>query len=317
MTLAHWARLIFVATALCGCSDGDDAGAGNGVENVPYPPPAPDDCIQDVTPGHQTLSCDELTFELTVPESCLERACGLIFDTHGYGMAGELENLHTRLRDLGGAAGYIVVNPNAPGQVPATAWDAEHDDHVFAFMQRVMNVWHVDRKRIHFTGYSQGGWMTWRFACAHADILASVAPLAAGTSTEGGSSCAFTGDAVPSRALPILFAHGTADGLVPFSTAEAQRDAVIAAWGLQPTEILMTGPDYEWQRYTNSSGAVLEFAKHDWSTEFVLPTLPALKGHCFPGSGEFLGCGAETSFNWGEAVLRFFQDHPMPRSSLP
>jgi hypothetical protein len=66
----------------------------------PYPPPAPDDCITSVEPGKQTLNCDGLSFELTVPAVCLERACGLIMDVHGFGMNAEIMELHTKLRVL-------------------------------------------------------------------------------------------------------------------------------------------------------------------------------------------------------------------------
>jgi poly(3-hydroxybutyrate) depolymerase len=296
-----------------GCSDASEERSGTGGTGgaAPYPAPVPDDCIQQVTPGAQTLACDGLTFELSVPEACLSAPCGLIVDTHGYGMIANLQDLHTKLRELGNAAGYIVVNPSAPGEVLATSWKTENDAQVYAFMQRVIAAWHVDPKRIHFTGYSQGGWMTWRFACKHADLIASVAPLSAGTTTPGGESCTFAGDQLPARKLPILFAHGTTDGLVDFSTAVAQRDTVLAAWQLDAPETVASGPDYEWTRRTGADGAIFEFIQHDWETAFNLGATP-LKGHCFPGSGEFLGCGADTAFNWGQTVLKFFQDHPMP-----
>ena len=297
----HEVSLVIFAFALIGCS-GDDE--GNGGTSEPYPPPAPDDCIQDVTPGHQTLTCDGLSFELSVGDVCLHRACGLIVDTHGFGMNGELMDLHSHLRALGNPAGYIVVNPSSPGTLGSSSWTEANDDQVFAFMQRVINVWHVNPKKIHFTGYSQGGWMTWRFACKHADMIASIAPLAAGT------SCTFSATQ-PSRELPIFYVHGTTDGLVPFATAVAQRDAVIAAWGFSPTEIVSSGSDHEWTRYTNENGNVFEFAQHNWETSFMLGGL-ALRGHCVPGSGEFRGCGADTAFNWGESVLSFFQRHPLP-----
>lgn len=36
--------------------------------------------------------------------------------------------------------------------------------------------WQIDPMRIHMTGFSQGGALSWRFICDHADVLASVAP---------------------------------------------------------------------------------------------------------------------------------------------
>jgi pimeloyl-ACP methyl ester carboxylesterase len=292
-----------------GCGSDDSSGPTT-PPPAPYPPPAPDDCIVDVDTPKQTLTCHGLSFELTVPAVCRERACGLIMDVHGFGMNGAIEEIHTKLSVLAEGPGYIVVQPSAPGPVLASAWSNMHDEPVFNIMQHVINVWHVDKKRVHFDGYSMGGWMTWRFICAHADIIASAAPIAAGAGGSGGS-CEFSDAQKPARELPIFYTHGTTDGLVSFNTATVMRDAIIAAWGLREKEVVAEGADYKWLRYDNAKGTVFEFAQHDWQTAFSLGSTP-LKGHCFPGNGDLLGCGADTAFNWGEAVLDFFRRHPMP-----
>ncbi len=283
-------------------------------------PPTPDSCITSVAPGTQHLECEGLQFDLTVPDVCLTRRCGLITDVHGFAMNGEVMNQHSRMREIAGPEGFIVLQPWAPGTLLTSAWSANNDVQVRALMQHVMDVWHVDPKRIHFDGYSMGGWMTWRFLCKYSDILASVAPIAAG-SQQGG--CPFVAPDLPARAVPILYTHGRTDGLVSFDTAITQRDAVLAAWypGVQP-QIVAQDTDYEWARYTNADGNVFEFIQHDWECQISLGTL-ALKGHCFPGVDDAgLGCAAlpdggvvasaSHQMNWGETVLRFFLDHPMP-----
>jgi dienelactone hydrolase len=121
----------------------------------------------------------------------------------------------------------------------------------------------VDKKRVHFDGYSMGGWMTWRFICAHADIIASAAPIAAGS---GGASCEFSDAQKPVRELPIFYTHGTTDGLVSFNTATTMRDAIISAWGLRQKDVVAEGADYKWLRYDNAKGTIFEFAQHDWQT---------------------------------------------------
>lgn len=249
-----------------------------------------------------------------MPDVCLTKACGLIMDVHGFGMNGALQEAHSKMASIAGPKGYIVVQPSAPGGLLKSGWSAANDDQVFAIMNRVISVWHVDAKRVHFDGYSMGGWMTWRFICKHADVIASAAPLSAGAQANGGA-CAFSGAEMPPRQVPIFYTHGTTDGLVPFSSAGPQRDAVIAAWGLDKKETVASGPDYEWTRYTNADGGLLEFAQHDWACNFTLGSL-ALKGHCFPGvgaNGEFLGClySGPNAFVWGEEVLKFFEAHPM------
>src|SRR5205814_1357185 len=125
----------------------------------------------------------------------------------------------------GRAHGYLVVQPNANPDPPLASWKpATDDDKIFAFIQLAASVFHADPNRIHFTGFSQGGAMTWRFLCKHADLFASVAPAAE-------AACAFSGADLPAREIPVLYMHGTVDGLVDFkSIAIPQRDAVIAGW---------------------------------------------------------------------------------------
>lgn len=288
-------------------SGGSDAGS-DAAAPEPYPSPEPDDCITDVTPGNQELECEGLSFLLTVPESCLDEPCGLITDVHGFGMNAQLMEQHSQMQVNATKKGYIVLQPSAPGQILQSSWSAANDDQVLALMHHVIDVWHVDRKRIHFDGYSMGGWMTWRFICNHADLIASAAPISAGYQMGG---CAFSGDSMPSRQIPIFYTHGRDDGLVPFSQAEDIVARVTSAWysGVEP-EIVGEADDYQWARYRNDEGNMFEFVQHDWRCDFSLGNL-ALKGHCFPGSDQFLGCGADNPFVWGETVLQFFIDHPM------
>ena len=260
----------------------------------------------------QPFTCGGLKFNLSVPDDCLTQPCGLIADVHGFGMNAQIMEVHTKMAEIATAKGYIVMQPSAPGTAGTASWSASNDAQVWAILQSVMNVWHTDPKRFHFDGYSQGGWMTWRFICNHADMLASAAPIAAGAGATG-NSCGFNDAEMPAREIPILHTHGRQDGLVDFSTTITERDALLAAWKMgDPTTIAgAPGTDYQWDRYTNANGTVYEFAQHDWTCDFVLAGRP-IKGHCFPGSGDFLGCGATNPYIWAEKVLQFFIDHPAP-----
>jgi dienelactone hydrolase len=298
---------------------GRSADGGHDLTPIPFQAATPDDCITSVTAGHQTLMCDGLSFELNVPDVCLSKTCGFITDVHGFGMNGDIQGLHSTMRELGAANGYIVMQPSAPGAVLSSAWSPSNDSQVYSLMQRVISVFHVDPRKIHFDGYSMGAWMTWRFVCAHSDILASAAPISGGLQPD--MSCPFGGDAGAIHQIPILYTHGRNDGLVNFSQAIAERDAVVAAWfpGASPT-VVAEASDYEWDRYTNAAGNVFEFVQHDWACGFSLGSI-ALKGHCFPGSPQFLGCGRreteggadagiEYPFRWADTVIQFFVNHP-------
>jgi poly(3-hydroxybutyrate) depolymerase len=199
--------------------------------------------------------------------------------------------------------------------IPTSSWDGMggNDDQVLAIMQHVIDVFHVDEDRVHMAGYSQGGAMTWRFLCKHSDMLASVAPIAAGAPSAAFKGCAFSATDKPAHERSVFYTHGTTDGLVAFSTAEPQRDAVISTWNMKEKEVLAEGDDHKWTRWENDNGTVFEFMQHDWATTINLGAQP-LEGHCFPGGSGILGCGKMNGvIVWGEDVMKFFMAHPRPK----
>ncbi len=271
--------------------------------------PTPSGCITEIAAGTRTFGCDGLKYDVTVPAACVAGGCGLVLDVHGATMSGKMEDNNTGLRALGDKYGYVVVNPNANPAPPSAAWKPDIDDaKVFAFLELALKTLAVDRNRVHMTGFSQGGMMTSRFLCRHADVFASVAPAA-------GTGCTFKGSDTPSREVAVLYLHGETDALVAYGLGTAQRDAAVAAWKLGPETTLASDGSHKWTRRTSPSGTVFEFIQHRYeASSFVL------KGHCYPGSkdlkggepGQLFGFGCEgtNAFVWGEAVMKFFRDHP-------
>jgi dienelactone hydrolase len=297
-------------TAADTSSSGDADSSSTG---EPFPEPVPDDCITEVSAGHHELTCDGLVYDVEIPPQCLLEPCGMIFDVHGLSMSAQMQNACTNMRALGVEHGFIVVQPNADPPPPAANWIPEVDDaKVFDMMQRTAAAFHVDPDRWHFTGFSQGGFMTWRFACAHADVLASVAPAAACGSDFPITDCQFTKDEAPSDPLDILYMHGTADLVVNWSCAYPRRDAVIAHFGLGDMEVLVDEPDVRRTRWSTDD-VTFEMVEHDYTGDS-----PLAGGHCIPGAddpadapGQFVPVSCDDPFEmvWGHEVVQFFLEH--------
>ena len=299
------------STAVDTSSSGDAESSSTGEA---FPEPVPDDCITDVTAGHHEVTCDGLVYDVEIPPQCLLEPCGMIFDVHGLAMSAQMQNACTNMRALGVEHGFIVVQPNADPPPPAANWIPEIDDpKVFDMMQRTAAAFHVDPDRWHFTGFSQGGFMTWRFACAHADVLASVAPAAACGTDFPITDCQFTKDEAPAEPLDILYMHGTADLVVNWSCAYPRRDAVIAHFGLGDIEVLLDAPDVRRTRWSTDE-MVFEMVEHDYTGD-----TPIAGGHCMPGAddpndapGQIVPASCDDPFEmvWGEEAIAFFVDHP-------
>lgn len=111
---------------------------------------------------------------------------------------------------------FMVVYPRGTGQLPT--WNARNccgyairndiDDIGFfrALLEKLGRDYAIDRKRIYFTGISNGAMMSYRVACEMSEQVAAIAPV------EG----ALNVDCHPSKPVSVLIFHGTADRLVPF-----------------------------------------------------------------------------------------------------
>jgi polyhydroxybutyrate depolymerase len=67
----------------------------------------------------------------------------------------------------------------------------------------------VDPRRIFVVGHSNGGFMSYRMACDHADLIAAIASLA-------GATFAMPEDCRPSAPVAMLQIHGTADDTIRY-----------------------------------------------------------------------------------------------------
>ncbi|HEX5064039.1 MAG TPA: hypothetical protein VFV99_31885 [Kofleriaceae bacterium] len=287
-----------------------------------------DPCFPSPHAGHTIYTCMGLAFDVEVPAACIAGGCGIILDVHGLTMSAAMEDANTELRARGGAAGFVVIQPSANPAPPQSSFSPVDDDpKIWDFLTRAVAVYHIDSHRIHVTGFSQGGFMTWRFLCAHADVLASVAPGAAATNCPPflpTPACSFTGAEIPSQQIPVLYMHGTHDDdYVPYSCAQPQVDAMVAAWGLTSNGVIASSSMYRRSRWTSASGTVVELLSHDYSSEAQVPLVSQTKllGHCYPGStdpgnqpGQLFSfkCEQTAAFTWGTEVVAFFQAHPRP-----
>jgi polyhydroxybutyrate depolymerase len=68
----------------------------------------------------------------------------------------------------------------------------------------------IASNRVHVTGYSNGGYMAYRMACDHADVIASIVPIGAATWNDP-TMCA------PSAPLHVLHIHGDQDIWVQYN----------------------------------------------------------------------------------------------------
>ena len=259
-----------------------------------------------VTPGvEKSFPCDGVNVWVALPAQCQSKRCGLVFNIHGGGMTDHATmDQATNMIALGAAADYVVVHPHKG------TWSVASDkDVVFELIEQAIVAFDIDPARVHSTGYSQGGQISWALGCEHADVIASIAPA---EEINRVSDCWKT-STLPARELPILFAYGKRDSIGGGYAAAQQLAADVASTSH------MTGPEtiagapntrYLRQRWTSASGTVLELISHDYTSTGVGGILA---GHCLPmATGTtFVSCSTPVDYDWGAEVVRFFVAHPI------
>jgi polyhydroxybutyrate depolymerase len=141
----------------------------------------------------------------------------LVMMLHGYGSANILTEDYFAMSSLADEHGFFYVAPN--GTFDSTDhrfWNAtdaccdfDHtgiDDsgYLASLITQTQAAYNIDPARIYVMGHSNGGYMSHRLACDHADVFAAIASYA-GAVWSDPTKCN------PSGPIAILQAHGTAD----------------------------------------------------------------------------------------------------------
>ena len=314
-------RIAVVAVFAVACGGGSGISQDSGIDStivIDASPPTPSGCITDITPGDHTFTCDGLQVDMRVPAACEAPGCGLILELHGDTGTGLLMDAHTKLRDLGDQHGYIVLAPTGPPWPggPGSTWSSANDPMLVDIVHQFAAVFRVDPKKIHVTGFSRGGFVTWRLLCDHADLFASAAPGGAGDGTSFDEVTCFSQSRAPSRPIPITFLMGRTDMSVGYPSMATIRDAAIASYNLSGPQVLAMDDNYSHNQWNGST--VLETFDHAYQTVPDGPWADA-GGHCIAGSTMdpyapqyAIPCKLPNAFVWGDEVMRFFMDHPLP-----
>jgi polyhydroxybutyrate depolymerase len=142
----------------------------------------------------------------------------LLIALHGRLGTGKMMIKQTHFNEIADREGFIVVYPEGSKRGWADGRGITHADKRgvddVAFIDKLMKVlkekFSINHTRIYIAGHSNGGFMAQRLAIERSHQFAAIAVVAASLSESLASR--FT----PSRPMPILFIHGTADPVTPY-----------------------------------------------------------------------------------------------------
>jgi polyhydroxybutyrate depolymerase len=112
-----------------------------------------------------------------------------------------------------------TVNSDGEQFWNATEWccgaasGVDDSSYLIGLVDEISAVWNVDPKRVFFAGHSNGGFMSYRLACDHADKIAGIVSLAGATHLDAD-------DCNPSEPVSVLQIHGDLDDTVQYLGVE-------------------------------------------------------------------------------------------------
>lgn len=217
---------------------GDDASTGEDAGPEDPPPPG----VGDLTPGKSTLTWSVAgkprTIELVVPSAITTQAVPLVIALHGNGDTAPNFMATRGLAQLAESKGFVVAAPqgitqniNVSGQqVNGVSWDAYRtlgEGNIDLALldelrdQLVTPGGQIDAKRVIVFGYSQGGYLAFRYGIDEAAKLACASVAAASSPLGTGYIANAT------RKIPYALTIGDKD--YGISQARAAKTALTSA----------------------------------------------------------------------------------------
>jgi polyhydroxybutyrate depolymerase len=226
----------------------------------------------------------------------------IVFDFHGYEEGAQVQVIMSEWGPVADAHKFVVIYPQGLGS--PVRWDTALGSADLSYfghlLDQVESDLCVDQRRVFVEGLSMGAFMSSSIACQFSDRVAAVG-LVAGIRDPAG--CA------PTRAVPAVAFHGTADTFVPFPPIPG----IVAAWAgrnhcaAKSSEVSIAS-DVNLVRYLCPLGAEVGLYRIEGG------------GHAWPGSAFSRQIAAVVGFTTfsihaTDIMWDFFTRHPLPLAS--
>lgn len=273
--------------------------------------------IINPTNGSLVSGGEERRYLLYVPESYDPTVpTPLVITLHGFAQWPANQAAVSRWNDLADEYGFIVVYPAGTGfpmrwrtsGASGSATDPMQDvAFISDLIDKLSDEYNIDPTRVYANGLSNGGGMSFVLSCKLSERIAAFGSVA-GAYSFPWAACN------PSRPVPAIIFHGTADPIVPYQGGPSGPsgftfpyipdwvDSLARRNGCDEVpQNLATSGDVSGVQYTSCAGDV------DFYTI-------AGGGHSWPGGGylpKFIVGNITHDIDASRTMWEFFQQHPL------
>ncbi|MFN0213843.1 MAG: T9SS type A sorting domain-containing protein [Saprospiraceae bacterium] len=248
-------------------------------------------------------------------------AVPLVFNLHGY-TSNNLEQLfYADFRPIADTANFLIVLPNGTldgqGNRFWNTFLGNSNVNDVGFIRDLIDTlkanYNIDQNRVYSTGMSNGGFMSYSLACELNNRVAAIASVTGTMIQSKLNACN------PSRPVPVMEIHGTADNTVPYNGAPLSTfvgiPTLMTTWAnfnhCNPVPSITQVPN------TNTTdGCTAEhqlFSGGDYGS-----TVEHYKiiggGHTWPGAAFNIGV-TNQDFNACKEIWRFFRQYRLDQLS--
>ncbi|MEJ7729009.1 MAG: alpha/beta fold hydrolase [Polyangiaceae bacterium] len=250
----------------------------------------------------------------------------LVLLLHGYTATGALQEAYFQIEPQAEARGFLYAHPDGTQESGGSQfWNAtdaccdlygsDVDDSAYLaqVIEDIKAAYSVDAKRVYVMGHSNGGFMSYRMACDHADVIAGIASLA-------GAMFGDPADCKASEPVNVLQIHGDVDDTILYEGGSIVGNAYPSAATTVADWVSIDGCDA-----TGTAGAPLDLATRADFQDSGSAELPGTETEvvvhgagCKPGGHVELWTIAGGSHvpglspGFAPAVIDFLMAHPKP-----
>lgn len=257
-------------------------------------------------------------YEKRVPQNYdASRRTPLVVLLHGFGANGITQSLYFGLGDILDREGFLYAYPDGTtNSAGKQFWNATElccdfegtgvDDvaYIAAVISDMKAHYNVDPGRVYLIGHSNGGFMSHRFACDRADLVAAIVSLA-------GANWKDLGRCKPSQPVAVLQVHGDQDDAVPYDGATRgsmmlpSAAETVAGWAQKNG----------CQAMPDKSAKNLDLEANLDGDETTVASHPGCRAGGAAELWTIRGGGHTPSFlrpRWAESIWGFLKAHPKP-----
>ncbi len=174
--------------------------------------------------AEETIHLGPRSYAVQPPADAEATGAPALVHLHGWGRTAEGVLRNKRVAEAAAEAGAMLIAPQGIGK-SWSFWSGDERDVEFidAVVEDAVRRWSIDRERVYISGFSYGGAMVWRLACARGDAYAAYLPIAGALWRQTTEDCVG-----PAR---IHYVHGLKDTVMdPPGEASTQPETMVALW---------------------------------------------------------------------------------------